>query len=129
ARELGAPRLHTGTLYLDDAARALLEARGFHFVRAFLRMGIRLDEPPPDPVVPDGLRLERATPEDDEAVHAAAEEAFADHWEPNPTTFEDWQRRCRDSDRSLWWVARDGDEIAGVTINDEHRFGGGWVWT
>lgn len=129
ARELGGPRLHTGTLYADEAARALLEARGFRFVRAFLRMGIRLDAPPPEPAVPEGLRLEQATLEDDHAVYAAAEEAFLDHWEHHPRPYEEWQRRCRDSDRSLWWIARDGDEIAGVAVNDENRFGGGWVWT
>jgi len=129
ARELGAVRLHNGTLHADAAARELLESRGYRFVRAFLRMGIRLDEPPPEPVVPDGLRLERATEADDRAVYTAAEEAFLDHWEHDPRSYEEWQRRCRDSDRSLWWIVRDGDEVAGVAVNDENRFGGGWVWT
>ena len=66
-------------------------------------------------------------PADDHAVYAAAEEAFADHWEHDPRLYEEWQRRCRDSDRSLWLVARDGDEVAGVAVNDWNRFGGGWV--
>src|SRR5436853_5697447 len=40
ARERGALRLHTATLHRDEAARTLFEARGYRFVRAFLRMAI-----------------------------------------------------------------------------------------
>lgn len=129
ARARGAERLHNGTLHADEHGRALLESSGYAFVRAFLRMAIDLDGPPPAPQVPDGLRLERYDGSDDRAVHAAVEEAFADHWEHEPRDFEVWARRRADSDRSLWWVVRDGGEIAGVAVNDAKRFGAGWIGT
>jgi GNAT superfamily N-acetyltransferase len=76
--------------------------------------------------VPEGLELVSPTREDDVAVHAAAEEAFLDHWEHAPEQLDAWQRRRADTDRSLWFAMRDGEELAGVAIND-FRFGGGWV--
>jgi mycothiol synthase len=129
ARERGVARLHNATLHADEAGRRLLEGRGYRFVRAFLRMAIELDGPP-EPAVPAGLRLERM-PEGDEslerAVHAAVMEAFEDHWEHEPRPFERWLERRKGSDRSLWWLVRDGDEVAGVAVNDRHRFGAGWI--
>lgn len=129
ARERGAIRLHNATLHDDEAGRALFEANGYSFVRAFLRMAIELAGPPPEPTVPQGLRLARFEPGDERAVHAAVEEAFQDHWEHEPREYEAWARRRADSDRTLWWVVKDGDEIAGVAVNDRNRFGAGWIGT
>jgi mycothiol synthase len=129
ARDRGARRVHTATLHRDEAGRALFEANGYALVRSFLRMAIELTEPPPAPAVPEGLRLLPFDRADERAVHAAVEEAFQDHWEHEPRDYESWARRRADSDRTLWWVVKDGDEIAGVSVNDRKRFGAGWIGT
>jgi ribosomal protein S18 acetylase RimI-like enzyme len=92
-------------------------------------MAIHLDEEPPEPVVPDGLRLEPFDRADERAVHEAIQEAFVDHWEHVPSDYEAWARRRADSDRSLWFVVKDGAEIAGVCVNDRKRYGAGWIGT
>jgi mycothiol synthase len=128
ARELGAAQIRNATLHADTGGRALFEARGYEFQRAFLRMSVDLDGEPPAPSVPDGLRLERFDPADARAVHAALEEAFAEHWGNVPETFDSWQaRRLEKADPSLWLVVKDGDEIAAASANHWKRFGAGWV--
>jgi mycothiol synthase len=128
ARELGAGELRNATLHGDAAGRALFEAGGYAFRRAFLRMEIELDREPPEPRLPDGLVLEPARPGDEQAVHDVVEEAFADHWGHSAETFEDWsRRRLEGADLSLWRVVRDGDRLAAVSVNQWKRFGAGWV--
>ena len=54
-------------------------------IRHFWEMVIDLDEEPPEPEWPEGIQVERARRGIDErAVHAASDEAFADHWEHYP---------------------------------------------
>jgi ribosomal protein S18 acetylase RimI-like enzyme len=109
----------------------LLTARGYREVRRFWEMTIELGhEPPPAPVVPDGLRIEPFSTELAAAFHAALEEAFAEHWEYQPQPFGAWWDRQvarPDHDPSLWFLVRDGDEIAAATRNDPERSGGGWI--
>ncbi|MGZ4390061.1 MAG: GNAT family N-acetyltransferase [Gaiellaceae bacterium] len=127
ARELGAPRLRNATLHADEAGRALFESRGYDYVRSFLRMAIELDGAPPQPELPEGLRLTGFEPDDARAVHAAIQEAFADHWGNVPEEFEAWrERRLAPADTSLWHVVKDGDEVAAAALCDL-RFGAGWV--
>jgi mycothiol synthase len=130
-REIGTARIHSLTLAPDTAAPPLLAARGYREVRRFWEMTIELgDEPPPAPVLPDGLRLERFSEEAARAFHAALEEAFEDHWEHQPEPFEPWWERQvarPDHDPSLWFLVRDGDEVAAATRNDAERSGGGWI--
>jgi GNAT superfamily N-acetyltransferase len=98
--------------------------RGYAEVRRFWEMEIDLGDEPPaaSPVDVDSLR-------DDEgpAFHAALEEAFADHWEPHPEPFETWwQRQVGRSnyDPTLWFVIRDGDEIAAIARNEARESSG-----
>jgi ribosomal protein S18 acetylase RimI-like enzyme len=128
-RERGVACVHNATLHADVRGRELFESRGYAFVRAFFRMAIELDAQPPPAVVPEGLRLAPLTEGDDPAVHAALQEAFADHWDHEPQEFEAWRRRRADSDRSSWLGVWDGDELAGFSVNDLGRFGGGWIST
>src|SRR5690606_9543407 len=53
-------------------------------------------------------------------VYEADREAFRDHWNNTPMTFEFWSHHLLESDiadPSLWMVAVEGDEVAGVSIN------------
>ena len=48
-------------------------------------------------------------------MHAAQEEAFADHWGFEPSSFESWRayNLAESEDTSLWRIAWDGDDVAG----------------
>jgi mycothiol synthase len=126
-RERGFARMHTWVLLEDTAAGELFRGRGYAEVRRFYDMAIELDAAPPAPVVPDGLALDGFRPADARAFHAAIEEAFLDHWDWHGTPFEQWWERRRNDDHSLWFVVRDGDEIAAAVRNDPDRNGGGHV--
>jgi mycothiol synthase len=103
----------------NEGARQLFEARGFELVRHFWKMGIDLDEEPPEPEWPEGIRLERAERGEERAVFDASEEAFQDHWDFQPHNYDEWRQWMveRESyDPSLWLLAKEGDEIAGISL-------------
>lgn len=129
--ERGVRRIHNVTLAPDMAAPALLESRGYREVRRFWEMTIELgDQPPPEPVLPAGLRLETFSADSARRFHAALEEAFAEHWEYEPESYDEWWERQvakPDHDPSLWFFVGDGDEVAAATRNDPERAGGGWI--
>ena len=102
----------------SDASRLLLlERRGYRRERAFLRLERDLDDSMGAPVWPAGIRVAAFRPGvDDTAVHAAHEEAFADHYGPAETDLDEWlQSRFAHEgpDLGLWLVAWDGTEVVG----------------
>jgi mycothiol synthase len=127
----GAHRVHNSALEADRAARALLESLGYDAVRVFREMRIELDAPAPAPAWPDGLRVMAFDPERDaREFHAAAQEAFADHWDFTPREFASWSEFHLGSERfdpALWCVVRAGGEIAAGTIATGDTYGGGFV--
>jgi len=130
AAEAGVERVHTWTQAPDRAAAALFDGRGYREVRRFYDMAIDLDGPVPEPSLPDGLALETFREEDARAFHAALGEAFEDHWEHHPRPFEEWwpeKLAMHGYDPTLWFVVRDGDEIAATVWNEAERNGGGYV--
>jgi mycothiol synthase len=132
AAELGSPSVVTGTLAADQRAADLFTARGWKHERVFLRMSIDLRGDESSPESPPGLELREFRHEDARAFHAAKEEAFADHWNYHPESFDEYSRRAieaDDFDPTLWWLVEDGDEIAGVIRCSAKRFGSGWVHT
>jgi mycothiol synthase len=123
--EEGAARIHSWAIAADERAAELFTGRGYHEARRFWEMAIELAGEPPEPAA----AIETFREEDAVDFHAALEEAFEDHWEPHPESFERWWARQRgrsNFDPSLWFVIRDGDEIAAVARN-EMRTGGGYV--
>lgn len=103
----------------DAALRALVETRGYRPVRSSYRMEVEVDAPPEPPRWPDGIAVRVYRAHDDlERVYRAAEEAFSDHWGYQPVTLEEWCGwNVRDtSDFSLWFLADDADEAAGVCL-------------
>ena len=98
---------------------AFLEASGYRPIRHFFQMRIDLVAPPPEPSWPAGIGVRAPVPGEERAVFEAVEDAFADHWEWTPARFDDWAHHMIQAeafDPSLWLVALDGDEIAGVCI-------------
>ena len=116
----------------DERGHSIHTAQGYHVVRYFWRMEINLQEPPPAPVLPEGMELRPFDMEKDaHAVWEATEEAFHDHWGSHFTPFEKWKHYkfdLEDFDPRLWLVAWDGDQIAGFSQN-RCRMGIGWIGT
>jgi GNAT superfamily N-acetyltransferase len=131
AREANSPKIHTIGLAEDSDAATLFTGRGFHEVRRFYEMAIELGGPPPEPALADGLVLDEVGDGDMRAFYDALGEAFQDHWEWHPTPYDEWLETRRgqhhDDDGPLWFVIRDGDEIAGTVRNEANRNGGGYV--
>jgi mycothiol synthase len=124
------PSLRVGTLAENAAARQLFAARGYHEVRHYFTMRIELDDEPEQPVWPDGIGVATFRPEDARAVHAALNEAFADEWGWHALPFEEWREHRLEAphtDVSLWFIAWEGDDVAGVARCEDDRDGGGWV--
>jgi GNAT superfamily N-acetyltransferase len=123
--EEGATRIHSWAVAADERAAALFTGRGYHEARRFWEMAVDLEGKLPEPAA----AIEPFREEDAVDFHAALEEAFEDHWEPHPESFETWwkrQRNRRNFDPSLWFVIRDGDEIVAVTRN-EMRTDAGYI--
>src|SRR3954453_16965618 len=131
AARRGARRIQNNVFEVDSAARGLLESLGYRAARVFREMRIELAAPPPAPEWPDGLRVVAFDPDRDaREVHAAHQEAFADHWDHTPRDFESWSKGHLDSERfdpTLWCVVRAGDELAAGTICTGDTYGGGFV--
>jgi ribosomal protein S18 acetylase RimI-like enzyme len=117
----------------DSSLGPLLLAHGYRPIRHSFRMRIDLDSAPPEPVWPEGIRVATFEPGDERAVHAADAEAFEDHWDFTGFPYEEFEHfmlRAHDFDPTLWLVARDGDEVAGVSLcrpSLPGRPGVGWV--
>jgi len=93
------------------------------------RMQIELQAPPPEPRWPAGVELrpfDKAS--HDRLVWQADAQAFSDHFGYTPGTFENWQLRVsgRDKDGTLWFIAWDGDQVAGYSLC-RYRGGIGFV--
>jgi mycothiol synthase len=115
--EESAQRFHAWTVAGDTSADELFRSRGYREVRRFWDMAIELRADPPEPAVP----VETFREEDVRAFHAADEEAFEDHWEYEPEPFEEWWKRQQGKvghDPSLWFLIREGHEIAAIVRNE-----------
>lgn len=104
---------------------------GMEPVRHFWRMHIDFDEPPAPPSAeewPEGITVRTYRhPDEARAVFLAAEDAFTDHWGHIPEPEESGLPRflnhiegIRDFDPALWFLAMDGDEIAGICLCRPH---------
>ena len=105
----------------EPAARVLANL-AFEPVRVFHMMRIDLDGAPTEVTVPEGLEIRTFDAgRDARPVYDALMEAFADHWGSEGWSFERWRHleidgEAADLDPTLWFLAVDGDEIAGVAI-------------
>lgn len=111
-------RAMTWVASVDDGMRGVVETAGYEHIRSSFRMTIQLDELDP-PEAPHGITVSPYAAADEKAVHAAQQEAFRDHWEHRDEPFDEWREWMVETpsfDPSLWFVARDGDEIAGVSL-------------
>jgi ribosomal protein S18 acetylase RimI-like enzyme len=131
-----APRI--GIWRPAEKSKELFEDFGYHYTRSSYHMLIEMDAPVPEPVFPAGITLRTFNPEmDAEAVYRADTEAFRDHFGFIEPPFEEGFQRFKhfmidyeDFDPSLWFIAMEGDEIAGVNLCRPRSFDDpemGWV--
>lgn len=116
----------------DLSAQELLTARGYTVARHNFRMIIHLEESPPRPAAPAGIALRPFSREKEgRALVLALREAFRDTWGYVERPFEEevqrWMHmldREPDNDPSpFWFVAIDGEEIAGVCLCNPREAG------
>jgi mycothiol synthase len=121
-RRAAPPVLEVDAEETETAALALYESEGFRAVRWFHLMRRPLIQPIPDAPMPGGLEVRPVEPEQHPAIHAAENEAFRDHWGHREETPADLRATLEqpELDASLWQVAWDGDQVAGVVQN--------WIW-
>ena len=122
-----------GRVYLQNAttasADALYRPRGYETVRRFRRMAVEL-EAAPVPVSPPGVELRALRPGEEPAVHELLEQSFAEHWEYQRRTFDEYAERTfarEDYDPSLCAVAEADGELAGASLN-WWKDVGDWGW-
>ncbi len=102
----------------------LLESLGFRHIRNSYQMRIELSTPPQAASFPAHIQVRTVHLENElEALVRAHRQAFHDHWgyveTPMEEALKDWRHwvetdpRC---DPTLWFLAMDGDEIAGYCL-------------
>ncbi|HSO12302.1 MAG TPA: GNAT family N-acetyltransferase [Anaerolineales bacterium] len=112
----------------DKAAREMHENEGYKPIRFSWRMEITLADAPFAPRFPDGIELRPFDMAQDYVVYEAHEDAFSDHWGHTHRPYEEWVHRFSERDQSLWYIAWDGNQIAGYSLC-RYRMGIGWVGT
>jgi mycothiol synthase len=105
----------------NRSLQALLEQQGYVCNRHTWAMTIALPEAPAAPSWPEGITLRPFVPERDAyAVFKANDESFQDHWGHLPGVFEHWYQSHivaqEHFDPSLWFIAMDGNEVAGIAL-------------
>ena len=106
------------------AGAELLRELGYEHIRSGYEMKIEMASPPPTPRLPEGITIRSMIPnQEEEAVFRAADEAFRDHWghvdRPFEESFAGWLHYVRNNpqhDPEFFWMAMDGDQIAGLAL-------------
>jgi mycothiol synthase len=108
--------IHAGALADEPKVSALLGSRGYREVRRFELRRVDFETEPAPPHEVEGISVRGFRPEDARQLYEAYREAFADHWGEGEETYEDFRHRALDVpeyDPGLWFLAWDGDEVAG----------------
>jgi mycothiol synthase len=108
--------MQAGALADEPLVSNLLAGRGYREVRRHELRRIDFVGEPEPPAAPLGIEVRTMRPSDSEQVFAAHREAFADHWGEDEETYEDFHHRllgAPEFDAKLWFLAWEGDELAG----------------
>lgn len=132
----GPRELHSWALDVETSGLALLAAQGYVTIRFGFEMRRPLSGSLPETAFPAGIELRPVTPDQHRAIFEADDEAFRDHWGHREATEGDFHAifGSPDTDTSLWCVASDEDQVAGVVMNtiyaeENEQFGlrRGWL--
>lgn len=108
--------IHAGALADEPRVSTLLSSRGYREVRRFELRRVDFAGKPTPPREIRGITIRGFRPEEARQLYEAHVEAFADHWGEGEETYEDFRHHHLDGPRydgDLWFVAWDGEEIAG----------------
>lgn len=119
--------MQSGSFSTYEAAHELFRDRGMKTIRHFYTMATELDSLPEKPQWPDGLHVRNIRGEAEiRDVIWVIRDAFKDHWgyveQPFEEEYQRWLHFIRHDDKydpSLWFLALDGDEIAGISLCEE----------
>ena len=100
----------------------LFAANGYKSNLSFLVMELELSEPPASPQWTDGITVRPFVKNQDEQVtYQTDEEASKDKGYHDPLSYEGWVKRMgmgtESFDPGLWFLACEGNEVAGVALN------------
>jgi mycothiol synthase len=133
ARENSGAVLHGYAQGADPVVRDAFARGGWRPIRHSFLMRLELRDPPAEPSWPEGISVRTARPGEEERIYEAHMDAFADHWDHRRQIFAAWRAETVEHPRfdpSLWWLAEDGSELAGLSLNSWHVSGDpefGWV--
>ena len=115
--------IECSNLAQDQAAADLLLGLGYLHSRSFYSMKIEMEAPPPAPVWPAGITVRPMQAGEEAATFRAKDDSFADHWGhiemPFDEAFALWSHHLASNPRhdpGTFFLALDGDEIAGVAL-------------
>jgi mycothiol synthase len=116
----------------DEPVKRLLEGSGYSLIRHSYRMRIDFAGDPAKPEWPEGVEVRTPTEADTKTVYETHQESFEDSWEHSRDPFEEWQhwlRSSEDFDPTLWFLAEEDGEPAGIALCKPHdaEEGLGWV--
>lgn len=119
---------HSWVYEPDRSTRDGLEKFGYYIDRTFHRMQIEMTEPPSLAKIPDGIQIRSfRSGAENRAMYDAFEEAQADEWGHQWLPFDKWQYYFIEAeerfDPVLWFLAVDGDQIAGYVLARPERPG------
>jgi mycothiol synthase len=123
AREAHVTRLLAATWDVGGATAQLLESSGYSPKAFSLRMRIDVEGRAFSPRFPDGIAVRTFHADDAERVYRTHLETFQDVSEPARATFEEWSHSLLQPPLfhpDLWFLAEDGDELAGIALCDPH---------
>jgi GNAT superfamily N-acetyltransferase len=117
-----APRV--GVFHQATESQKLFRDMGYQHIRSSYTMLIEMDAPPPAPIWPESIELRPFDSEQHiDAVYQADMEAFRDHFgfveEPYEEGIKRYKHHLIEStsfDPTLWYIAWEGDQVAGVCI-------------
>jgi len=115
----------------DEQGVLSLQSRDFKEIRRSWNMEIEINEAPAEPEWPTGITVRTFHSGDERVVFDTDEEAFQDHWGHMPGNFERWKHWTVERetfDPTLWFLAYEGDQIAGISLCT-YRDELGWVDT
>jgi mycothiol synthase len=119
----GPRELRAYALESETADRALLAEHGYLPIRYGFEMRRYLSGTLPDHPLPASLEMRPVTEDQYRAIFDADNEAFEDHWGHRAPEEADFQARFHgpDATPSIWCVAWEGDQVAGVVVNAIYR--------